>query len=181
MEYVSESNIYIQENGLQFSPCVLKDYEKFAWMISVFDGTIYYTNNISDKAIDRIIKQTQIDHPDFFGWMSHTGFTPIADEKLFALIPEEVKEMYGLTPSRIERIVGADYFCLQKFGDKSDNPLTWKWVQEKGKKLRHFKSPRCIKEKEVKKLSPTLLSGSLTAPELDGFRKVTPKTIGGQN
>ena len=83
MEYVSESNIYIQENGLQFSPCELKDYERFVWMISVFDGTIYYTNNISDKAIDRIIKQTQIDHPDYFDWFSHTGFTPIADEKLF--------------------------------------------------------------------------------------------------
>ena len=50
MDYCKSQNVYFQENGLQFTPCELKDYEYFVWMISPFDGEIYYTNNNSDNS-----------------------------------------------------------------------------------------------------------------------------------
>ena len=158
MDYCKSQNVYFQENGLQFTPCELKDYEYFVWMISPFDGEIYYTNNNSDKAIDQINKRL-IDHSPDFPWQGKKDFTPITDEDIFALIPQEVLKEQGWTKhqSYPKHLGNRSWFSTHKFDDKSRTPFTWKWVQEKGQKLKHFKSPRCIKETEVKKTSPDLL------------------------
>ena len=146
MKYLADQDLYIQKNGYEFQPCSTENYKTFLWMISIFDGNIYYTSNDSDKALSAIIKKLH-EHDPTFTWMGESDFVPYSDEYLYSLIPDEVNEELGwkIFPTESPYMISS-WFKTFRFDTKEDAPKTWKWVKEEGIKIRHFKSPRCVKE-----------------------------------
>ena len=62
------------------------------------------------------------------------------------LIPDEVNDEFGGIFPQGKLNLKSSWFSTIRFDTKEDAPKTWKWVQEEGIKIRHFKSPRCVKE-----------------------------------
>ena len=145
MRYLSDQNLYIQDNGYQFQPCSTENYKSFIWMISIFDGNIYYTSNDSDKALSAILKKRD-EHDPAYTWIGETDFIPYSDYYLYTLIPDEVNEEFGGIFPQGKLNLKSSWFSTIRFDNKEDAPKTWKWVQEEGIKIRHFKSPHCVKE-----------------------------------
>ena len=146
MRYLAKNNLYIQENGYEFQPCSTENYKTFMWMISIFDGNIYYTSNNSDKALSAIMKKRD-EHDPEYTWIGETDFIPYSDEYLYSLIPDEVNEELGMRVFPSESpYMKSSWFLTFRFDTKEVAPKTWKWVQEEGIKIRHFMSPHCVKE-----------------------------------
>jgi len=144
MYYSESNNCFIRDDGFQFQPAKKEHYENFGFFLSEENGEIYFIDNNSDKAIDRIIWLHR-SHSVDFGFSANPN--PYSDSYLKNLLPKEVQdELISHSPSKYQ-----DKFCwkMWDFGRKDKLKKTWEFVQENGNELRHFKTSRCVKKSEI--------------------------------
>ena len=144
MYYSEENGCFFRDDGFQFEPAKKEHYESFMFFLSEQDGKIYFVDNSSDKAIDRIIHLHQ-DHSNDFGFANNLD--PLSDDELKRLLPEEVQEeLIALNPPKY---VSKNCWSMWDFAKKKHCQKTWEFLQEHGTKLRHFKTSRCVKQSDI--------------------------------
>ena len=144
MYYSESNNCFFRDDGFQFAPAKKEHYENFGFFLSEEDGNIYYVDNVSDKAIDRII-QLHRDHSVDFG--HNTNPNTYSDDFLKNLLPVEVQDdLISIAPSRYGK---KNNWKMWDYAGKNKHKNIWQFVQENGIKLRHFKTSRCVKASEI--------------------------------
>ena len=144
MYYSEDHECFFRDDGYQFAPAKKDHYENFGFFLSEQDGKIYFVDNDSDKAISRILRCHR-NHSNDFGLANNPD--PLSDNELKSLLPEEVQE--ELISSDSIMFATRNCWGMWFFAKKKNRKKTWEFLQEKGSKLRHFKTSRCVKQSDI--------------------------------